>query len=156
MPERFAGVADRLIEAEDAAVIVTCGPGEEPIARQIGSAMGRQGFVFDDPLMSLGELKSLMRRSDLLICNDAGPRHIAKAFDVGVVTVFGPTHPEWTATRNHAERIVRIEVECGPCQQPSCPLDHLECMTGVTVDSVFEAAIGMLRHHARHAESHGG
>jgi ADP-heptose:LPS heptosyltransferase len=144
MPDRFAAVADRLVESEDAAVIVTCGPGEEQIARTIGAHMNRPGHVFDNPRLTLGELKSLIRRCDLLICNDAGPRHFAKAFGVPVVTVFGPTHPDWTATSYAAERIVRINVDCGPCQQRTCPLGHLNCMTGVTVEMVFEAAAGLL------------
>jgi heptosyltransferase-2 len=139
-PERFAEVGDRLIEALDAAIVVTCGPGEEPIARSIVGSMHHGGVSFDDPPLSLGELKSLIRRCDLWIGNDAGPRHVAKAFGVPVVTVFGPTHPQWTATRYPAERIVRIDVECGPCQRRICPLGHHQCMTGVSVDAVFAAA----------------
>ncbi|MEK7730292.1 MAG: glycosyltransferase family 9 protein, partial [Planctomycetota bacterium] len=97
--------------------------------------------------------KSLIRRSDLLICNDAGPRHLAKAFDVPVVTVFGPTHPDWTSTSYEKERIVRIDVDCGPCQQRVCPLGHHQCMTGVTVDMVFAAATSLLQSHIpQHAE----
>ena len=154
MPERFTAVGDRLIETQDATVIVTCGPGEEPIARQIGKAMKHEGFVFDDPLLTLGELKSLIRRSDLLICNDAGPRHLAKAFDVPVVTVFGPTHPDWTSTSYEKERIVRIDVDCSPCQQRVCPLGHHQCMTGVTVDMVVAAAASLLRSRIpQHAET---
>ncbi len=145
VPERFAAVADRLVETEDASVVVTCGPGEEPIARTIGNAMKRRAFLLDKPLLTLGGLKSLIRRSDLLICNDAGPRHFAKALDVPVVTIFGPTHPDWTATSYRSEKIVRIDVPCGPCQQRVCPLSHTECMTGVTVDAVFEAATSLLR-----------
>ena len=145
MPERFAAVADRLIAEEGATVAVTCGPGEEAIARQIGSAMKQGGLVLDEPRLTLGELKSLIRRSDLLICNDAGPRHIAKAFDAAVVTIFGPTHPKWTATTRHTEGIVRIDIDCGPCQQPVCPLGHLECMTGVTVEAVHAASVELLR-----------
>jgi heptosyltransferase-2 len=148
MPERFAAVADSLIEARRAAVLITCGPGEEQIARRIGSTMTHDGVVFDDPKLTLGELKSLIRRSDLLICNDAGPRHIAKAFDVPVVTVFGPTHPAWTSTDYAAERIVRIDVDCGPCQERSCPLGHVKCMTGVTVEAVFDAALLLLEARA--------
>ncbi len=151
-PERFAGVADRLIESENAAVLVTCGPGEELIARHIGSAVrsGRRGrmFVLDSPRLTLGELKSLIRRCDLLLCNDAGPRHFAKAFDVPVVTVFGPTHPQWTATSYRRERIVPIYVDCGPCQQRTCPLGQVQCMNGVTVAAVVEAAIELLAKHA--------
>ncbi len=149
MPERFAAVADRLIEGDAAAVVVTCGPGEESIARAIGDAMQRGGFVFDQPRLSLGELKSLVARCNLLICNDAGPRHLAKAFGAGVVTIFGPTHPEWTATSYPAERIVRIDVDCGPCQKRECPPGHLKCMTGVTVDAVLSAAVELLRAFSR-------
>jgi heptosyltransferase-2 len=148
MPERFAAVADRLIDQTEAAVVVTCGPGEEHIARAIASAMRRQAVVFDDPLLSLGELKSLIRRSDLLLCNDAGPRHLAKAFDVPVVTIFGPTHTEWTATNYPKERIVRIDVDCGPCQQRVCPEGHLQCMTGVKVEAVLDACTELLAAHA--------
>ncbi|MGD2108200.1 MAG: glycosyltransferase family 9 protein [Phycisphaerae bacterium] len=143
-PERFAEVADRLIESENAVVAITCGPGEEPIAHAIASNMKREGIIFDAPLPTLGELKSLIARSHLLICNDAGPRHIAKAFGVPVVTVFGPTHPEWTATEYEAERIVRIDVDCGPCQERVCPLGHLKCMTGVTTDMVHAKAKELL------------
>ncbi len=153
LPERFAAVADHLIESEGATVIITCGPGEESIGRAIGAAMKQHGFLFDSPWLTLGELKSLVRRSDLLICNDAGPRHIAKAFDVPVVAVFGPTHPDWTSTSYGDERIVRIDVDCGPCQQRVCPLEHHQCMTGVTVDMVFAAAVALLHlrtpEHAR-------
>lgn len=144
-PDRFAEVADRLIESEGASIIVTCGPGEEPIAREIGSAMRCKGSILDSPPVTLGELKSLVCRCDLLICNDAGPRHFAKAFDVPVVTVFGPTHPDWTATSYEAERIVRVDVECGPCQQRICPLGHVKCMYGVTVEMVLRASKDLLK-----------
>jgi heptosyltransferase-2 len=144
MPERFALVCDRLIDSDGTAVIITCGPGEEAIARRIGAAMQRAGVVFDAPVLTLGEMKSLVSRSDLLLCNDAGPRHFAKAFDVPVVTIFGPTHPEWTATSYEDERICRIDVDCGPCQQRVCPLGHVECMTGVTVEMVYSACEELL------------
>jgi len=143
--DRFAAVADHLVKAENAAVVVTCGPGEEAIAGAIGDAMNEPVVVLDEDRLSLGELKSLIARADLLLCNDAGPRHFAKAFGVPVVTVFGPTHPEWTDTDYPHERIVRIDVDCGPCQQKACPLGHLECMTGVTVDMVTEACAALIR-----------
>jgi heptosyltransferase-2 len=31
-----------------------------------------------------------------LVTNDTGPRHIAAAFGVPTVTLFGPTDPRWT------------------------------------------------------------
>jgi heptosyltransferase-2 len=142
--DRFAAVADRLHDERDAAVVITCGPGEEGIAREIADAMTRPVHVFDRPRLSLGELKSLIARGDLLICTDAGPRHIAKAFGVPVVTIFGPTHQAWTDTNYESERKVSIPVDCGPCQQKACPLGHHKCMTGVTVEMVYERCAELL------------
>ena len=117
---------------------------EEALARKIGGDLPAGGHVLDDPRLSLGELKALVKRCDLLICNDTGPRHFGQAFGVPVVTVFGPTDPEWTRTSYARERIVRVEVDCGPCQQRLCPVGHLKCMTEVTVEAVEEAACALL------------
>lgn len=147
--ERFAALATRLIAERNADMMVTCGPGEEAIARKIGEHLSDpvargKCHIFDAPLLTLGELKSLIRRADLLVCNDAGPRHIAKAFGIPVVTVFGPTHPDWTWTDYPGERVVRIDVDCGPCQQRLCPFGHHQCMTGVSVEAVYDAAVSLL------------
>jgi len=139
-PERYAAVGDRLSKERDARVVVTCGPGEEALAWRIDEEMEQRAFVVDRPRGTLGQLKSLVRRCDLLLNNDTGPRHFAKAFNRPVVTVFGSTHPEWTDTDYPLERKVRIDVDCGPCQKKICPFDHHKCMTGVTVEMVYAAA----------------
>ena len=144
LPERYAEVGDRLAEEREARVVVTCGPGEEPLAWRIHDAMRHRPFVVDQPRGTLAQLKALIRRSDLLLNNDTGPRHFAKAFRRPVVTVFGSTHPQWTDTDYPRERKVRIEVDCGPCQKKVCPFDHHQCMTGVTVDMVYGAACELL------------
>jgi heptosyltransferase-2 len=93
--------------------------------------------------LTLGALKEITRRCDLMVTNDTGPRHIAAAFDVPVVTVFGPTHPEWTEINFARERKVAVKVFCGPCQKKTCPLDH-RCMTRVTPQMVFDTALELL------------
>jgi heptosyltransferase-2 len=78
-----------------------------------------------------------------MVTNDTGPRHIAAAFDVPVVTIFGPTHPEWTEIYFGKERKVSVPVFCGPCQKKTCPLDH-RCMIRVTPTMVFDTARSLL------------
>ena len=147
-PERFAALADVLVERHKAAIVVSCAPGEEEIARRIGGLMKQDNHVLDDPVTTLGEFKSLIRRCDLLVNNDTGPRHVAKAFNVPVVTIFGPTHQGWTDTDYPQERKVAVSVDCGPCQKKVCPLDDPAkrhcCMTGVTVEMVAAAADELL------------
>ena len=113
------------------------------IARKV---KGRQNiFAFQGGFhgMTLGSLKEIVRRCDLMVTNDTGPRHIAAAMDVPVVTVFGPTHPEWTEIYFEKERKVAVKVFCGPCQKKVCPLDH-RCMTRVTPGMVFDTALELL------------
>lgn len=141
---KFAETADQLADEHEAVVLITCGPGEEEIARAISEHMKSNHHVMWKPLLSLGELKSLIRRADLLLCTDAGPRHIGKAFGVPVVSVFGPTDPRWTSTNYVDERVVRIDVDCGPCQQRVCPLGHHKCMRDLPVSLVVEASNQLL------------
>ena len=101
--------------------------------------MRSPSLLLQDPCISLGELKSLIHRSHLLLGNDTGPRHFARAFGVHRVTVFGPTEERWTDTSHGCETIVRVDVPCGPCHQKVCPLERRVCMENVTVAMVAAA-----------------
>ena len=116
------------------------------LARQIAAAGAeRPGRLFagaSQPL-SLGLTKACVRRADLLITTDSGPRHFAAAFDRPVVTLFGPTHIAWTETYYPRAVHLQKKVECGPCQLRVCPLDH-RCMKLLTPAEVFAAAEQLL------------
>jgi heptosyltransferase-2 len=139
----FAALADRLIEEQGATVLISGAPKERAIIEQVKRHMRRAALDLSNKGLSLGSLKEIVRRCDLMVTNDTGPRHLAAAFDVPVVTVFGPTHPQWTEIYFAKERQVAVKVFCGPCQKKTCPLDH-RCMTRVTPAMVHEAAVGLL------------
>lgn len=138
-PERFAQVADELVLQHKACIAISPGPGEEPLAEAIAEAMQQPNILLTAPCFTLGELKSLIAQSDLLLGNDTGPRHFGRAFDVHRVTVFGPTEERWTDTSHGRESIVRVQVPCGPCHQKTCPLERQDCMEDVTVAMVAAA-----------------
>jgi heptosyltransferase II len=143
LPERFAEVADRLAERHNAAVVISCGPREIAVARAVVGRMRRPATVLDNPVMPLGPSKALIRRAALLVTNDTGPRHFANAFGTPVVTIFGPTDPQWTATPAASERSLMVPVDCGPCMKRKCPLDH-RCMTRISSDMVLDKADELL------------
>jgi heptosyltransferase-2 len=142
--ESFAQVARNLIDRRQCSVLVLCGPNECDQARQIAELTGRKEIAsLADVPLSLGLLKACIRRADLLITTDSGPRHFAAAFDRPVVTLFGPTHIPWTETYYPEAVHLQKEVDCGPCQKRVCPLDH-RCMKGITPAEVFAAATELL------------
>lgn len=141
--DRFAQLADRLHETLGATVLISTAPKERKIADELFSHARHKHVDLGLSRPTLGSLKEIIRRCDLMITNDTGPRHMAAALDVPVVTIFGPTHTDWTTIPFEPERIVRIDVDCGPCQRKVCPLDH-RCMTGISVDTVHAAALELL------------
>ncbi len=154
-PESFAALADRFMDELGATVLLSAAPKERPIVEAIKRHMRRAPVDLSNKGMTLGSLKEIVRRCDLMVTNDTGPRHIAAAFGVPVVTIFGPTHPEWTEIYYAKERQVSIPVFCGPCQKKICPLDH-RCMTGVTPDMVWATSMELLRDRPADAPSMAG
>jgi heptosyltransferase-2 len=142
-PEYFAELADRFIDELNATVMLSAAPRERAIVQTIRRFMRRTPIDLAESGMTLGSLKEIVRRCDLMVTNDTGPRHIAAALNVPVVTLFGPTHPQWTEIYYNRERQLAVKVFCGPCQKKVCPLDH-RCMTRLTPAMAFEASVQLL------------
>jgi heptosyltransferase II len=142
--ESFAALAQELVDRRGSGILILCGPGERQLARRIAELTRRPGVhsLADHPL-SLGLTKACVRRANLLITTDSGPRHFATALGRPVVTLFGPTHIAWTETYYPLGLHLQKQVECGPCQLRTCPLDH-RCMKLLTPAEVFDAAQQLL------------
>jgi heptosyltransferase-2 len=142
--EYFAELADKFIDDLGANVLISASPKERTIVENIKRYMKHAPIDLSNKGLTLGALKDVVRRCDLMVTNDTGPRHIAAAFDVPVVTIFGPTHPEWTEIYFEKERKVQVKVFCGPCQKKVCPLDH-RCMTRISPAMVWEQSMDLLK-----------
>jgi heptosyltransferase-2 len=139
----FAILAQDLVDRHGCGILVLCGPAERELAREIAGRANRPAvYALSDHPLSLGLTKACIRRSNLLITTDSGPRHIAAAFDVPVVSLFGPTHIAWTETYYRREIQLQKKVDCGPCQRRVCPLDH-RCMKSLTPAEVLQAALDL-------------
>jgi heptosyltransferase-2 len=82
-------------------VLVNGSPAEAELTGTIASgintaARGSEAIDLATRGITLGSLKEIVRRSSLMVTNDTGPRHIAAAFGVPVVSLFGPTDERWT------------------------------------------------------------
>jgi heptosyltransferase-2 len=149
-PEKFAAVGDALRERCGAQIIVNAAPAERAIAEAVASAMREPPAIdFGRRENTIGLLKAVIARSDLVITGDTGPRHVAAALGASVVTLFGPTDPVWARIDYPGERIIRKELMCSPCQKKTCPLpagrEHHRCMKLIAVDEVVAAATALLQ-----------
>ena len=137
--ENFARLAQDLCAQRGSRVLVLCGPSERDLSRQIVRLAARPTvYSLADERLSIGLTKALVRRCNLLVTTDSGPRHFAAAFDRPVITLFGPTHIAWTETYYAQAVHLQKKVPCGPCQLRVCPVDH-RCMKELTPAEVFAA-----------------
>lgn len=101
-PERFAAVA-MLLAAAGHDVVVTGGPGEDELAYRVAGAARVPCLTGLD----LEELLALVGTARLAICGDTGIAHIAAAYEVPSVTLFGPVSPErWGPPRHPRHRVL--------------------------------------------------
>jgi heptosyltransferase-2 len=150
----FAELARRLATLADVAVLVLCGPDERGSAREIvREACHPQVVSLADRSLGIGLTKACVRRSALLITTDSGPRHFAAAFNIPVITLFGPTHVGWTRTYHPGAWHMFQPVPCGPCQRAVCPEGHHRCMRDLTPESVFGVAMRSLAAMANETRS---
>jgi len=76
---------------------------------------------------------------DLFITGDSGPMHVAAAFQVPTVAIFGPTKDDETSQwMNEKSLIVKKNLDCQPCMKRTCPLQHHNCMKLIKAIEVLD------------------
>jgi heptosyltransferase-2 len=91
-PDRFAAVAEKIIEQFHPRVILLGGPAERHIASSIECGIHSDVANLSGKI-PLDELPYIISRLDLLVTNDSGPMHIAAATKTPLVVLFGPGSP---------------------------------------------------------------
>jgi heptosyltransferase-2 len=140
--EHFASLARRLATERGLRVLINCGPKERDAARAIvaaAAADSRVASLADEADLPIGLTKAVIRRAELLVTTDSGPRFCGVAFGIPTITLFGPTSTEFTRTFSPHETSVSLGLDCQPCMQRSCPLGHHRCMRDLSVDRVVAA-----------------
>lgn len=138
-PEYFAKVATYFSKEYD--IIIFGGPNEKEVADDIAKILKKEGVENYTNLAGKTTIEELVKNIaglSFFVTNDSGPMHIAAAFEVPTVAIFGPTkHKETCQWQNKNGVIVRHEIECAPCMKRVCPLEHHKCMKNIKPEEVI-------------------
>lgn len=141
-PERFAALADRLLERGDVSVAFIGSGDERSLAERIVAHMRRRPVVLTGQT-DLERLVEIISCAQVLVSNDTGPAHIGAAVGVPTLVLFGPTQHEVTRPFSERALVIRHPVFCSPCMRRDCPIDH-RCMAAITVDEVYRRVADVL------------
>lgn len=140
--DRFAAVADRLIAEEKVQVVLVGDSEERSITETVRKKMKHPALDLAGRT-TIRQLAALLSRASLVITNDSACLHAAEAMEIPTVAIFGPTDEAKYGPRLDRSIVVRRNLVCAPCERALCPYGH-ECMTGLEVDEVVQAAIKIL------------
>ncbi len=141
--KNFAELASRLIHA-GVSVQVLGSAKERKLGDAILTAVERPGARNLCGETSLAEVADLLSAAKAAVTNDSGLMHMAAAVQTQVIALYGSSSPNFTPPLTETKRVFYLGIECSPCFQRDCPLDHFRCMREISVGAVCSAVVTAL------------
>jgi heptosyltransferase-2 len=145
--DRFAALARMLCDAGFEVALVG-GPEDAELCRGIAATAGGAGIIDASGSFSVLGSAELIRRAEVLVCNDSAPLHLAGAVGTPVLAIFGATTPAFGfGPIGPGDRVLQIAgLGCRPCSihgGDRCPIDTFDCMERITPAMAAEAVRSM-------------
>lgn len=143
-PAGFAEIAERLWRHYGIHSLVTYGPGEEDLAREIVTIAPSAKMVDS----TLKGFLALAKGAKLFIGGDTGPMHLAAAAGTPIVAIFGPTSARRNGPFRREDLVVeRFDLDCRTdCYRRSC--SHTSCMK-IPAVTVWDGVVRRLQAEER-------
>jgi lipopolysaccharide heptosyltransferase II len=144
LPERFAAVADALVEGHGATIVLAGAQSDRETVEATRAALRHYAIDLAGTL-GLDEHAALCARADLYLGNDAGTTHLAGACGAPVVAVFGPTDPAQYGPLDGVGEAVWDPVACAPHVERGDLTRRtdrdgaIRCIDAITVEEVLSA-----------------
>jgi len=86
----------------------------------------------------LVDVVDLLALCEVSVCNDSGLMHVAAAVDRPLIAIYGSSTPDYTPPLTDKANVCYLGLECSPCFKRECPKQSNECLTNISVDSVYK------------------
>ena len=137
--EKLKSLAVELVDKNDVFIIFFGNKEEIPLVKEVKEGLQNQ-YLDLSGKTNLRELALFINNCNVLFTTDSGPMHIAVAVGTPVVSIFGPTVPEFGfAPYDEKSVVISKSLSCRPCSlhgNDVCPLRHHNCMKLIEIEEV--------------------
>jgi heptosyltransferase-1 len=144
--DRYAQLAEKLVDEYGLAVVATGSAGEEEIVNRLAK-LARIGIVKLAGRTNLPELVAVLKEASLVVGNDTGPTHIAAGLGVPMVVVFGGINPARLYPYGRKECVAAVEPWSRP--QGIRSGDARYRVENVTIEMVWERVTEQMKGQTR-------
>jgi heptosyltransferase-2 len=137
--EKYGALLNYMHKKHQASFIIFGGPDEAALARELESLVNFKliNLVGKTTVQQAAASISLCH---MFISNDSGLMHLATAFAIPVVAIYGPSQYIKSAPYGKNHTIVRHELPCSPCyDNNTIKCKHLKCINDITIEEVLAA-----------------
>jgi len=146
-----------ILEKVEHPIVLLGGPSDETRGMEIENELRKKGKNCVNAInqFSLLQSASIVAQSKVILTHDTGLMHIATAFSVPIVSVWGNTVPElgmyaYYPTQKELYSIHEVkDLNCRPCSKigyQSCPKKHFNCMELQNHAAIIEDINNRLNH----------
>lgn len=131
----FIGLVRLLASWYKGQIILTGHYGDKNTLKIYNKLLSEINTIKYVPTKNLLELCELIKGSELLICNNSGPLHVAVELGIKTLSITGPSHSIWWPGQKTEKRrlhyVLVSDMPCVGCVAASrCPYD-LQCLNGI-------------------------
>jgi len=143
-PENFISLSKKILQDTNNKILLFGGTDETELKEKISLAVNSKNFI-NVKTSSLKETAALIKKTDLFISNDSGLMHIAAAMKRKIVSLIGPTNPDFIVPWKTEFKIASLNLECAPCffyspKPLSCSRSdkQFKCLKDLPVEQVYK------------------
>lgn len=129
-------------------IVLFGGKDDQQLCSEIKSDLSRCIDLSNDNIIL--QTAANMKLCNAIICNDSGLMHIACAFGIPVVAIFGSTVKEFGFSPYNCKNLIleNKSLSCRPCShigKSYCPKKHFNCMREIKPQFVFNSLQKLLK-----------
>lgn len=139
--DKYIKLIEKILKRFDVNIILMGTKNELHKLEKVKDSFSSNRVLLQDKSFSIYEAAAILKKCVLLICNDGGIMHTASAINIPIISIWGPTSPNWHGYLDKDNFFAIRKNNCSPCREykrPPVKCKNQKCLKEISVDEVLK------------------